>query len=85
MRDGKVLNTPIALVITPGELVLGRKPLVVHQRTGLAAPAQRIDRERARTPFQGIGKPEHSLAGFWSRRITGEPRSIYEVTGKRRR
>ena len=36
------------------------------------------------TPFQGIGKPEplkHDLKGFWSRRITGEHRLIYQVSG----
>ena len=34
-------------------------------------------------PFQGIGKPEplkYDLAGFWSRRIDGEHRLIYEAT-----
>jgi toxin YoeB len=38
-----------------------------------------------RTPFQGIGKPEllkGDLAGFWSRRITGEHRLVYTVAGK---
>ncbi|MHB8124199.1 MAG: Txe/YoeB family addiction module toxin [Desulfitobacteriaceae bacterium] len=33
----------------------------------------------------GIGKPEalkHELAGFWSRRITGEHRLIYSIEGK---
>ncbi len=37
------------------------------------------------TPFKGIGKPEplkHDLAGWWSRRITGEHRLVYRVTGK---
>ncbi|MCD0489492.1 Txe/YoeB family addiction module toxin [Pedobacter sp. MC2016-14] len=36
------------------------------------------------TPFQGIGKPEplkHNLKGFWSRRITGEHRLVYEISG----
>ena len=34
-------------------------------------------------PFQGMGKPEplkYDLAGFWSRRIDGEHRLIYEAT-----
>ena len=34
-------------------------------------------------PFQGIGKPEplkYDLAGFWSRRIDGEHRLVYEAT-----
>lgn len=35
-----------------------------------------------REPFEGIGKPEplrHSLAGYWSRRITHEHRIVYKV------
>lgn len=42
-----------------------------------------IDATR-RDPFAGIGKPEplkHALAGFWSRRITDEPRMVYRVDG----
>jgi toxin YoeB len=38
-----------------------------------------------RTPFRGIGKPEplrHKFAGWWSRRITGEHRLVYRVSGK---
>jgi toxin YoeB len=38
-----------------------------------------------RNPFKGPGKPEplkHSLRGQWSRRITGEHRLVYRVTGK---
>jgi len=37
-------------------------------------------------PFKGIGKPEplkHGLKGYWSRRITGEHRLVYKVSGKR--
>ena len=37
-----------------------------------------------RTPFHGLGKPEalkHNLKGFWSRRITGEQRLVYQVSG----
>lgn len=37
-----------------------------------------------RNPQQGIGKPEplrHTLAGFWSRRITDEHRMVYRVVG----
>lgn len=36
----------------------------------------------ARTPFEGIGKPEplkFKYAGFWSRRIDEEHRLIYHV------
>ena len=35
-------------------------------------------------PFKGIGKPEplkFALKGFWSRRITGEHRLVYSITG----
>ncbi len=41
-------------------------------------------RECMRTPFSGTGKPEPlkgELHGFWSRRITGEHRLVYRVTG----
>jgi toxin YoeB len=37
------------------------------------------------TPFAGLGKPEplkYGLKGWWSRRITGEHRLVYRVTGK---
>jgi len=37
------------------------------------------------SPFHGVGKPEPlkgDLAGWWSRRITGEHRLVYRVTGK---
>jgi toxin YoeB len=39
-----------------------------------------------RSPFKGIGKPEplkRNLAGWWSRRITGEHRLVYRVSGAR--
>ncbi len=38
-----------------------------------------------REHFRGLGKPEplkDSLQGWWSRRITGEHRLVYRVTGK---
>jgi len=44
---------------------------------------RRIIIETARTPFEGIGKPEplkQQLRGYWSRRITGEHRLVYKVT-----
>lgn len=34
------------------------------------------------SPFTGLGKPEalkHDLAGWWSRRITGEHRLVYRL------
>ena len=39
---------------------------------------------RKNDPFKGLGKPEalkHGLSGFWSRRITGDHRLVYRVTG----
>lgn len=35
-------------------------------------------------PFKGIGKPEplrYDLKGYWSRRINGEHRIVYKVSG----
>ncbi|MEI7726361.1 MAG: Txe/YoeB family addiction module toxin [Bacteroidota bacterium] len=37
-----------------------------------------------RTPCEGLGKPEplkYDLSGFWSRRIDGEHRLVYQVIG----
>ncbi len=47
---------------------------------------KRIDeliKETNRNPTEGIGKPEplrYALAGYWSRRITGEHRMVYKPT-----
>jgi toxin YoeB len=41
-------------------------------------------KEIMRDPHRGIGKPEplkHALQGYWSRRITGEHRIVYRVSG----
>ena len=41
-------------------------------------------KEIVRDPYRGIGKPEplkHALQGYWSRRITGEHRIVYRVSG----
>lgn len=43
----------------------------------------KLIKEIQRMPFDGIGKPEplkFDLAGYWSRRITGEHRLIYKTT-----
>jgi len=40
--------------------------------------------ECVRDPFRGMGKPEplrQNLSGWWSRRISGEHRLVYRVTG----
>lgn len=42
-------------------------------------------KECLRDPFRGTGKPEPlggNLCGWWSRRIGGEHRLVYWVTGK---
>jgi toxin YoeB len=41
--------------------------------------------ECLRDPFRGTGRPEalkQNFSGWWSRRITGEHRLVYRVTGK---
>lgn len=43
----------------------------------------KLIKETKREPFAGIGKPEplkHSLAGYWSRRISEEGRMVYKAT-----
>jgi toxin YoeB len=43
-------------------------------------------RDIRRDPFKGLGKPEPLRAdfqGWWSRRITGEHRLVYTVSGPR--
>jgi toxin YoeB len=42
-------------------------------------------RDIRRDPFRGLGKPEplkYDLSGWWSRRISGEHRLVYRVSGK---
>ena len=37
-----------------------------------------------REPYRGIGKPEplkHAFQGYWSRRISGEHRIVYSMSG----
>jgi toxin YoeB len=44
----------------------------------------RLIEDAARSPFEGIGKPEplkHNLAGWWSRHIDEEHRMVYRVKG----
>lgn len=42
-------------------------------------------KDTKRSQFAGLGKPEPlkgDLSGFWSRRILGEHRLVYRVSGK---
>jgi toxin YoeB len=51
----------------------------------IAAKVNQLVADARRTPFAGLGKPEPlrgALAGWWSRRITGEHRLVYRVAGK---
>lgn len=53
-------------------------PVVLAKINALIAEAKR-------TPFFGLGKPEPlkgDFRGWWSRRITGEHRLVYRVSGK---
>ena len=50
----------------------------------IVARVNALIRECMRDPFRGTGKPEplkRDLAGWWSRRITGEHRLVYRVRG----
>lgn len=41
-------------------------------------------KDMLRDPYRGIGKPEplkYALQGYWSRRITGEHRVVYRISG----
>jgi len=61
----------------------------VHWREtdrGILRRINELLEDARRNPFKGIGKPEPlkgDLAGWWSRRITGEHRLVYRVSGKR--
>jgi toxin YoeB len=49
----------------------------------LLARLNALIKESARTPFQGIGKPEPlrgELSGWWSRRLTEEHRLVHRAT-----
>ena len=46
----------------------------------------KLIKESANSPFQGIGKPEPlkgQLSGFWSRRIDEEHRLVYAIKDNR--
>lgn len=59
----------------------------LYWQTNDADTLQKINdliKEIKREPFKGTGKPEPlkgNLAGHWSRRITGEHRLVYRVSG----
>jgi len=56
------------------------------QKTNLkiAIKINALLKDIARNPYSGLGKPEplkYKYKGFWSRRIDGEHRLIYQVKG----
>ena len=54
----------------------------VHNDKRIAAKIIDLVKVTAKTPFEGIGKPEplkHGLSGLWSRRIDQAHRLIYSV------
>jgi toxin YoeB len=56
-----------------------------QQDTKVAARINELLRGTARSPFNGIGKPEplrENWSGWWSRRINGEHRLVYRMTGQ---
>jgi toxin YoeB len=51
----------------------------------ILASINELVKDIKRNPFKGLGKPEplkHHLAGWRSRRISGEHRLVYRVSGK---
>ena len=56
-----------------------------HADTAIPVRINDLIRDAVRSPFAGIGKPEPlkaNLAGWWSRRITGDHRLVYRILGK---
>lgn len=52
----------------------------------ISARINALIEDARRNLFTGLGKPEPltgDLAGFWSRRITGEHRLVYRIAGQR--
>ena len=56
----------------------------IENDTDILEKINTLLKEIRRDPFRGIGKPEPlsgNLKGYWSRRITGEHRLVYHVSG----
>lgn len=52
----------------------------------MASKINELLKDIRRRAFTGLGKPEPlrgDLSGWWSRRVSGEHRLVYRVTGKR--
>jgi toxin YoeB len=70
--------------------VLWTESALHHYQWWEASDQKMVERIKAliadieRCPFDGLGRPEplkFGLAGWWSRRITGEHRLVYKVEG----
>lgn len=58
----------------------------IETDNSIAAKIKDLLNEIRITPFLGLGKPEplkYDLKGYWSRRITGEHRLVYKISGTR--
>jgi toxin YoeB len=58
----------------------------IHNDVSVTLKIKELIKDIRQNPFKGIGKPEplkHGLKGFWSRRITGEHRLVYSISGKK--
>ncbi len=58
----------------------------IENDTDTAIKIKELIKSIRENPFKGIGKPEalrHDLKSFWSRRINGEHRLVYKVSGSK--
>ena len=56
----------------------------IENDTDTAIKIKELIKSIRENPFKGIGKPEplrYDLKSFWSRRINGEHRLVYKVSG----
>lgn len=57
----------------------------VEEDRGILSKVNTLIKDVRRDPFKGLGKPEPlkgNLSGWWSRRITGDHRLVYQVSGQ---
>jgi toxin YoeB len=79
MGSGRSSETPLV------RRTLGRLFVLAKERGRCSGEINDLLKDISRSPFKGLGKPEplkRNLAGWWSRRITGEHRLVYRVIGK---
>ena len=56
----------------------------INNDSDIVARIKELIKSIRQDPFKGIGKPEplrYDLKGYWSRRITGEHRIVYKISG----